>query len=73
MPKPSKIEPVLIRPEEWLKTTSPPMGSQEGHHFGVNCVVNFVFPSDAAVSARTPAVTIQRKRTNKSDDANDQR
>ena len=38
-PNPSKIEPVLIRPEEWLKRTNPPMGSQEGHHFGVNCVV----------------------------------
>ena len=39
MPRPSKIEPVLIRPEEWLKRSSPPLGSQEGHHFGVDCVV----------------------------------
>ena len=39
MPRPSKIEPVLIRPEEWLKRSSPPLGSQEGHHFGVDCVI----------------------------------
>jgi hypothetical protein len=39
MPKPSKIEPVLIQPEEWLKSSSSPLGSQEGHHFGVDCVV----------------------------------
>ena len=38
MPRPSKIEPVMIRPEEWLKRSSPPLGSQEGHHFGVDCV-----------------------------------
>ena len=39
MPRPSKIEPVLIRPEEWLKRSSPPLGSQEGHHFGVDWVI----------------------------------
>ncbi|MCA9037618.1 MAG: cupin domain-containing protein [Planctomycetaceae bacterium] len=39
MPKPSRIEPVLIQPEEWLKSSNPPLGSQEGRHFGVDCVV----------------------------------
>ncbi len=39
MPRPSRIEPVLIQPEEWLKRSSPPLGSQEGQQFGVNCVV----------------------------------
>ncbi len=39
MPRPSKIEPVLIRPEAWLKRSSPPLGSQEGHYFGVDCVI----------------------------------
>ena len=39
MPKRSKIQPVHIRPEQWLKRSSPPLGVQEGHHFGVACVV----------------------------------
>lgn len=39
MPKPSKIEPVYIQPDEWLKSQDPPLGSQEGKHFGVDCVV----------------------------------
>ncbi len=39
MPKPSKIEPVHLRPEDWLKNSNPPLGSQEGRHFGVDCVV----------------------------------
>ena len=39
MPKPSKIEPVYIRPDEWLKQQDPPLGSLEGHRFGTECVV----------------------------------
>ena len=39
MPKPSRIEPVYIPPNEWLKSQDPPRGSQEGHHFGTECVV----------------------------------
>ncbi|MCR9294170.1 MAG: cupin domain-containing protein [bacterium] len=39
MPRPSRIKPVHIRAEEWLKRSNPPLGSQEGHHFGVDCVV----------------------------------
>lgn len=39
MPKPSKIEPVLIRPEGWLKNSSSPLGSLEGQKYGVDCVV----------------------------------
>ena len=39
MPRPSRIEPAFIRPEQWLKSSSPPMGSLEGLQFGVDCVV----------------------------------
>lgn len=39
VPKPSKISPVLIPKEQWLKRQDPPLGVVEGHHFGVQCVV----------------------------------
>lgn len=39
MPKPSKIEPAYIRPDEWLKSQDPPMGSLEGYRHGTDCVV----------------------------------
>lgn len=39
MPKPSKIEPVHIKPEEWLKSQDPPKGVWEGHNYGTDCVV----------------------------------
>ena len=39
MPKPSRIEPVYIRPDKWLNSQDPPLGSQEGYHFGVDCVI----------------------------------
>ena len=39
MPKPSKIEPVHIRPDEWLKKQDPPLGSWEGHQYETDCVV----------------------------------
>jgi mannose-6-phosphate isomerase-like protein (cupin superfamily) len=39
MPKESRIEPVLIPKEKWIKIQDPPKGVLEGHHYGVNCVV----------------------------------
>ena len=39
MPKASRIEPAYIPPESWLKSQQPPLGVQEGHPFGVDCVV----------------------------------
>ena len=39
MPKQSKIEPVIIPEEKWLKIQDPPKGVFEGHPYGVNCVV----------------------------------
>ena len=39
MPKKSRIEPVYIAPDDWLKKSDPPQGSQEGSHFGVDCVI----------------------------------
>ena len=39
MPKPSKIEPTYVSPEEWLKQQDPPKGSLEGHHYGTDCVI----------------------------------
>ena len=39
MPKPSKIEPVYIGPDEWLKNRDPSMGAMEGYQYGTNCVV----------------------------------
>lgn len=39
MPKPSKIDPVHIRADEWLNSQDPPRGSLEGHHYGTDCVI----------------------------------
>ncbi len=39
MPKPSKVEPVYISPDKWLRKQDPPMGAMEGHQYGINCVV----------------------------------
>ncbi|MEM7552108.1 MAG: cupin domain-containing protein [Bacteroidota bacterium] len=39
MPKKSKIEPVHIPKEKWIKIQDPPKGVLEGHNYGVNCVV----------------------------------
>ena len=39
MPKPSRIKPVYIGPEEWLKRQDPSLGSMEGHQYGTNCVI----------------------------------
>ena len=39
MPKQSKIEPVIVPEEKWLKIQDPPKGVFEGHPYGVNCVV----------------------------------
>lgn len=39
MPKASRIEPAYIRPESWLKSQQPPLGVQEGHPYGVDCVL----------------------------------
>ena len=38
MPKESKINPVHIAKENWLKEQDPPRGVLEGHQYGVNCV-----------------------------------
>ncbi len=39
MPKQSKIPPVLIPKEKWLKEEDPPKGVLEGHPYGTNCVI----------------------------------
>lgn len=39
MPKKSRIEPVLIKKNKWLKKHDPPKGIQEGKVFGVQCVI----------------------------------
>lgn len=39
MPKESKIEPVHIAKEKWLKMQDPPKGVLEGHNYGINCVI----------------------------------
>ncbi len=39
MPKQSKIPPVLIPKEKWLKEEDPPKGVLEGHAYGTNCVI----------------------------------
>ncbi len=39
MPKASKVKPVLIPKEKWLKVQNPPKGVLEGHGYGINCVV----------------------------------
>ena len=39
MPKESNIEPAYIAPEEWLSKQDPPMGSMQGHSYGIGCVV----------------------------------
>jgi hypothetical protein len=36
MSKESRIEPVLIPKEKWIKIQDPPKGVLEGHHYGVN-------------------------------------
>lgn len=38
MPRPSRIEPVHIKAEDWLKRTDPPLGAQEGHSIGLPVV-----------------------------------
>lgn len=38
MPKESKIKPVHIAKEKWLKEQDPPKGVLEGHQYGINCV-----------------------------------
>ncbi|GAB5402795.1 MAG: cupin domain-containing protein [Aureliella sp.] len=37
--KASRIAPAYIPPENWLKSQQPPLGVQEGHQLGVDCVV----------------------------------
>lgn len=39
MPKQSKIAPVLIPKEEWIRTKDAPIGFVEGHQYGFNCVI----------------------------------
>ena len=39
MPKQSRIEPMHIQPNEWLRRQSPPTGVQEGRHLDVECVI----------------------------------
>lgn len=39
MPKPSRIQAVHLRADQWLKRQDPPLGSLEGVHFGTNCVI----------------------------------
>jgi quercetin dioxygenase-like cupin family protein len=39
MPKKSKVEPVHIKKGDWFKQNNPPKGIQEGHQYGVDCVI----------------------------------
>lgn len=39
MPIPSRIEPIHIPADEWLKSQDPPRGSKEGFHYGTDCVI----------------------------------
>lgn len=39
MPRSSRIEPVHIPGNQWLKHRDPPRGSLEGHRYGANCVI----------------------------------
>lgn len=39
MPKESRIEPVHIPKEKWIKIENPPKGALQGHEYGINCVV----------------------------------
>ena len=39
MPKESRIAPVHVPQEEWIKSQDPPKGVLEGHNYGINCVV----------------------------------
>lgn len=39
MPKTSRIEPVHIPKDKWIKNLNPPKGVQEGFHYGVDCVI----------------------------------
>lgn len=39
MPKQSRIEPIHIPANEWLREDGPPRGVQEGVDYGVECVI----------------------------------
>lgn len=39
MPQPSRIKPVHIPAEDWLKKNDPPLGSMQGYEHGTNCVI----------------------------------
>jgi len=39
MPQQSRIQPVHIRADEWMKSQDPPRGYQEGYQFGTDCVI----------------------------------
>lgn len=39
MPKISRIKPVHIEKDKWIKKQNPPKGVFEGNHYGVKCVI----------------------------------